>query len=917
MTADNLSQKVSELSERLDELQTKCVSDPANAPEVLSDALESLQASIEELSSAGEELTQHNEESIEPAKASTDALALVQELQVHQIELKMQNEELKRLKLETEIALERYSDLYDFSPIGLFTLDEKRHILEVNVAGAELLGVEKRNLLNKHFGLFIAPEDRLSFDSFYNKALETSTRQTCELCLLRNEVPTVYAQIEGMSTRGHKLNGRQCRIAVSDITKRKKGEESLRTASAYNQNLIEVRLDPLVTIGPDGKITDVNAATEAVTGYGRGDLIGTDFSDYFTEPDKARACYQQVFENGFVRDYALEIRHKDGRLTDVLYNASVYKDIRGKVLGVFAAARDVTERKRAENELDKYRKHLEELVQERTYELEDANAQLQAEITERKLAEEALRESEKKYRTFIETANEGIWIIDAEARTTYVNEKIAKMLGFEPEEIIGKCSFDFMDEENRAASELRLKERKRGIKSNPEVKYIRKDGTPLWTISSVTPLTDKSGEFAGALGMVTDITERKLMEEELRHARDELELRVQERTADLTKAKEAAEAAVEAKAAFLANMSHELRTPLNAVIGFSSLLLDDNLTQDQKEDIERIRTGGEALLALISDILEFSRAEKEKITLEHQPLSLKASIEESMGMVAAQANNKGLNLAYTVAYGTPDTIISDPGRLRQILANLLSNAVKFTDAGDISVSVSSKSLEGNKRQITFKVMDTGIGMPQDKMDRLFQPFEQLEYNISRKRDGAGLGLAISKRLVELMGGEIWAESIEGKGSTFRFTIPAETIPGKQLDLSEKDKAAVYENLSAQKSLAILVAEDNPSNQRVLVEMLKRLGYRPDAVADGCEVLQALQIRPYDLLFMDIQMPEMDGLTATREIRKLWPDNGPKVIAITAFAMDGDREKCLEAGMDDYIAKPVKLGELAEVLKKYA
>lgn len=249
------------------------------------------------------------------------------------------------------------------------------------------------------------------------------------------------------------------------------------------------------------------------------------------------------------------------------------------------------------------------------------------------------------------------------------------------------------------------------------------------------------------------------------------------------------------------------------------------------------------------------------------------------------------------------------------MANLLSNAVKFTDSGEISVSVSSKPIEGNKRQFQFVVKDTGIGMPQDKMDMLFKPFTQLEYVISRKRDGAGLGLSICKKLVELMGGEIWAESEEGKGSTFGFTIQAEAIPGKQLDLGKKDKAAEYENLSAQMHLSILVAEDNPSNQRVLVEMLKRLGYRADAVADGIEVLQALHNRPYVLIFMDIKMPEMDGLTATREIRKLWPNNGPKIVAITAFAMDGDQEKCLEASMDDYIAKPVQMSQLAKLLEQ--
>ena len=356
---------------------------------------------------------------------------------------------------------------------------------------------------------------------------------------------------------------------------------------------------------------------------------------------------------------------------------------------------------------------------------------------------------------------------------------------------------------------------------------------------------------------------------------------------------------------------------MNSVIGFSSLLLDDNLTQEQKGCVEGIREGGEALLAIINNILEFSRAEKEKLELEHQPLSLKQCIEESMDMVAVQAEQKGLRLAHIVSYGTSDTIIGDHGRIRQVLVNLLSNAVKFTDKGGVSVSVSSFAVEGNGRQITFAVRDTGIGIPKDKMIGLFQPFEQLEYNISRKRDGVGLGLAICKELVKLMGGKIWVESEEGKGSTFRFTIRAEAVTGKQLDYEGTAKDDICDSLSDQMPLSILVAEDNSSNQKVLVEMLRKMGYRPDAVAEGREVLQALKIRPYDLVLMDIRMPEMDGITATKEIRKLWPDNGPKVIAITAFAMNGDREKCLEAGMDDYIAKPVQKKELDAILLKYS
>ena len=650
-------------------------------------------------------------------------------------------------------------------------------------------------------------------------------------------------------------------------------------------------------------------------------------------------------------------------------------------------------------------------------------------ITEQKKAEEELL----KLSRAITQSPAAIVITDLKGTIEFVNPAFTRITGYTTEEALGQNPSILQSGEHGSEFYKVLWETISAGKTwSGEFRNKSKTGEFFWESASISPVANAEGDIKNYVAVKEDITLRK------------------QAMADLEKAKEAAEAAAQAKTDFLANMSHEIRTPLNAIYGMTSLMQDTPLNDEQQDFIKTIRDGRDTLLSVINDILDFSKIEAGKMELEEHPFRVRGCIEDTLDLLAEKSAKKMLELAYIIEDGVPPMVIGDVTRIRQILVNLLNNALKFTDKGEVVVLLKSMLLEKNQYELQFSIRDTGIGIPKDKTGRLFQSFSQVDTSTTRKYGGTGLGLAISKELAEKMGGRMWVESEEGKGSTFHFTVIAkaeETAPlisidqysdfsgkrilivddnatnrlilikqteswgmkptavesGKEaLALFEKEtfdiaildmqmpemdgftlserisemniknnlpmiiltsikrdktratdsKIAAFLNkpiktsnlfnvlngiissasavkikgtkkentmdstLAVRHPLRVLLVEDNMINQKVAAKILSRLGYQSDIASNGFEAIEALERQTYDVIFMDIQMPEMDGNEATRQIREKWgQDRQPHIIAMTAHALEGDREKYLTRGMDDYVSKPINVGALISALEK--
>ena len=514
-----------------------------------------------------------------------------------------------------------------------------------------------------------------------------------------------------------------------------RAEAYARQSSNYARSLIEASLDPLVTISGQGKITDVNRATERVTGISRERLVGTDFSDYFTDPQKARRGYQQAFSDRQITDYPLAIRHVSGRFTEVLYNASVYCNDNGEVEGIFAAARDVTRQKRIENEL------------------------MQAKIL--------------------------------------------------------------------------------------------------------------------------------------------------------------AESANHAKSEFLANMSHEIRTPMNAIIGLSQLALNKALSPEIRDYLEKIYSSSHSLLSILNDILDFSKLEAGRLTIDHCPFDLDVMLGNINNLFSDRAEEKGLGLVVEVAPDVPRNLVGDALRLQQIVINLLGNAIKFTERGQVTLKIAVQQIDLPRVRLLFCVTDTGIGISDPDLEKLFHPFSQVDGSITRRFGGTGLGLVISQNLLQLMGSEFSVASTPGKGSSFGFELVLEVAPSaKPHKVQRQPGASIPEPVGFNQLLAgarVLVTEDNLINQKVVREFLNLSGITVEIANNGKEAIALLEKGVFDAVLMDIHMPEMDGFEATKLIRGQARFAELPVIALTAGVTNEEQDRCRVSGMNDFVAKPINPQQLMSTL----
>lgn len=634
--------------------------------------------------------------------------------------------------------------------------------------------------------------------------------------------------------------------------------------------------DGVIATDINGNVIFLNTAAEEITGWAASEVIGKKFYDMFVFIDAdANLLLESAINNVILSGAATGLKGsstlvtKNGVSKYISANISPIVEETGVLSGTVTVFRDIT--------------------RIRSMELK-------------------LIEEQSNYMKVFNSAPVGVIVIDENEIITRVNEAALDFLNSSEEQSIGKrfgdaffCQESFSAQQGcRYSTKCENCEMKRAtnfaLKSDiatTNIEFsksfiVNKKARELWLKMSITPMIN--GNKRTAVIVLMDITERKVVESSLKSA------------------KEAAEIANKTKSEFLANMSHEIRTPINGIVGMVDLTLATELSNEQKENLMIVKSCANSLVKVINDILDFSKLEARKLVIENINFDIKSLIEETMKAHYPSAIKKGIELNYTFSLAIPKYVIGDPSRLQQILNNLISNAIKFTERGEVWVKVKEIKNQDNELELQFSVEDTGIGISEDNIGMLFKSFSQLDGSITRRFGGTGLGLEISKQLSEIMGGRLWVESKSGIGS--KFCLILKFVIGTKVEIPPKE---IVQLKNIDRPYNILLAEDDKVNQLVITRILKERGYLVDTAVNGLQAVEMCLKNSYDAILMDIQMPVMDGIEATKRIKER--DKCIPIIAITAYALKGDREKFLAHGMDEYISKPIKIEELYSIIEK--